>query len=69
MGRLIVLAALAAVLRFGQKVLDGLTREHPDLLVNGLVERLYRDFGVRAVGKEQFLRHSAAMAKRYHRDR
>jgi hypothetical protein len=62
------LELLGAVLRFGQKVLEDLTRECPDLLAHDLVDRLYRELGVILFSREHFLRHSAAMAKRYHRD-
>ncbi|MFF3564018.1 hypothetical protein ACFYXS_28620 [Streptomyces sp. NPDC002574] len=59
---------LAAILKFAQSSLDELTRTHPDLLVHDLVERLFRNLGMRQLGQEQFRRHTAAVTKRLHRE-
>ncbi|MGC5344367.1 hypothetical protein [Streptomyces sp. DT171] len=58
---------LAAILRFTRSVLDEITREYPDLLMNDFMENLFRGSLMRELGEEQFLRHSAAMKKRFGR--
>ncbi|MFC3997375.1 hypothetical protein ACFOVU_15700 [Nocardiopsis sediminis] len=55
----------SAVCLFQRSALDAVTRDNPDLLFNDLVERLFREYGVRELGEEQFARHTQAMRRRY----
>ncbi|MFC4562937.1 hypothetical protein ACFO4E_13825 [Nocardiopsis mangrovi] len=56
---------MGAVCVFQRSALDNVTREDPNLLLNDLVERLYREYGVRQLGKEQFARHTQAVRRRH----
>ncbi|MEU7046788.1 hypothetical protein AB0A77_37905 [Streptomyces varsoviensis] len=56
------LAKVAA--RFMREFIDEHTQAFPDLLLNGAIERIYRESGARELGEERFLRHSRAVRMR-----
>jgi hypothetical protein len=55
---------VSACVRFRRQFIDEITARFPDLLLNELVERLFRDSGLGEAGRDQFLRHSRAVKLR-----
>lgn len=55
---------VSACVRFRRRFIDEITARFPDLLLNELIEMLFRDSGLREVGRGQFLRHSRAVKLR-----
>lgn len=51
---------MSACVRFRREFIDEITGRFPDLLLNDLIERLFRDSGLREVSRDRFLRHSRA---------
>lgn len=49
---------------FLRDFIDECTRKIPDILVNSTMERLYRESGVRELGRDRFLLHSQAVRMR-----
>jgi hypothetical protein len=45
---------------FRRRFIDGVTRKFPDLLMNDLIERLFRGSGLRETSRDHFLRHREA---------
>jgi hypothetical protein len=50
----------AACLIFQRRFIDEVTFKFPDLLLNDLIERLFRGAGLREIGRDHSLRHSGA---------
>jgi hypothetical protein len=48
---------------FMRDVMDTLTELRPELLLNAEIERLFRDSGARALGRDRFLRHDRVMRR------
>ena len=55
---------VSACARFRRLFIDEVTARFPDLLLNELIERLFRDSGLRGASRDRFLRHSRAVKLR-----
>lgn len=55
---------LGACVHFRRRLVDELTSKFPDLLLNGLIEFLFRESGLREKDRERFRRHTRAVKLR-----
>ena len=59
-----LVALLRELVMFMRSVLDESTKLMTELLINDNVERLYREWGVRELGEDQFRRHAESVKVR-----
>jgi hypothetical protein len=64
MGSVEIVDLLSACVSFRRQFIDEVTERFPDLLLNDLIEFLFRESGLREKDRERFARHSRAVKLR-----